>query len=98
SGSNWPQNMMVLVTLEDAQGRSETLAASDTDPAGNLTTGFLFPIDERWLASGSPWVVTTSADGSVEAKAQFTVVPPGAEIDLTSSSTNQPDAAPPADG
>jgi hypothetical protein len=45
-----------------------------------LNTGFLFPIDERWLASASPWVVTTTADGRMEAKAQFTVVPPGTEI------------------
>jgi hypothetical protein len=80
SGDNWPQNMMVLVTLEDDKGRSETLAASDTDQEGHLNTGFLFPIDERWLASASPWVVTTTADGRMEAKAQFTVVPPGSEI------------------
>jgi hypothetical protein len=93
NGSHWPQNMMVLVTLEDAQGRSETLAASDTDQAGNLTTGFLFPIDERWLAAGSAWVVTTSADGSIEAKAQFTVVPPGAEVAITSPATDA-DAVP----
>src|SRR4051794_23389048 len=43
SGTKWPQNMMVLVTIEDAQGHSDTLAANDTDPSGNLTTGFLFP-------------------------------------------------------
>lgn len=87
SGENWPRNMMVLVTLEDDQGRSETLAAADTDQAGNLTTGFLFPIDERWLSSGSLWVVTTTADGSIETKAKFTVVPPGTEVAMTSSST-----------
>ncbi|MCC6455988.1 MAG: hypothetical protein IT328_13630 [Caldilineaceae bacterium] len=92
NGNNWPQNMMVLVTLEDAQGRSETLAASDTDAAGNLTTGFLFPIDERWLASDLLSVVTASADGSIEAKAQFTVVPPGAEIAETSPSATDADA------
>jgi hypothetical protein len=77
--------MMVLVTLEDAQGRSETLAASDTDSTGKLNTGFLFPIDERWLASESASVVTTTADGSIEAKANFTVVPPGSEVAMTSS-------------
>jgi hypothetical protein len=88
NGDNWPHNMMVLVTLEDAQGRSETLAATDTDSAGNLTTGFLFPIDQRWLASDSTWVVTTSADGSIEAKAQFTVVAPGVEIAESSPVTD----------
>jgi len=69
SGDQWPQNMMVLVTLEDEQGRSETLAASDTDQAGHLTTGFLFPIDQRWLDRESLWVVTTTADGRIESKA-----------------------------
>lgn len=86
SGSGWPRNMMVLVTLEDEQGRSETLAASDTDAAGNLNTGFLFPIDERWMASDSVSVVSTTADGSVEAKAPFTIVPPGTQIASTAPS------------
>jgi hypothetical protein len=93
SGDQWPQNMMVLVTLEDAQGRSETLAASDTDQAGHLATGFLFPIDQRWLNSESLWVVTTTADGRVESKAQFTLVPPGAEVATTSTGTTASDVA-----
>jgi hypothetical protein len=80
SGANWPQNMMVLVTLEDAQGRSETLAASDTDPNGNLNTGFLFPIDQRWLGSDALAIVTTSADGKMESKAPFTLVAPGEAV------------------
>jgi len=80
NGTKWPQNMMVLVTIEDAQGRSDTLAAIDTDPTGNLTTGFLFPIDQRWLASKSLAVVATTADGQIETKATFTLVPPGTEV------------------
>lgn len=88
SGEGWPQNMLVLVTLEDAQGRSETLAASDTDQAGNLNTGFLFPIDQRWLASDSLWIVTTTADGRVESKASFAIVDPGTEIVASSTSTS----------
>lgn len=91
SGEQWPQNMMVLVTLEDDQGRSETLAASDTDQAGKLTTGFLFPIDQRWLDGNSLWVVTTTADGRIEAKAEFTIVSPGAEVAATSTSTSTAD-------
>jgi hypothetical protein len=87
SGRQWPQNMMVLVTLEDAQGRSSTLAATDTDPAGTLSTGFLFPIDQRWLVPGSIAVVATTADGQIEAKADFTVVPPG-EVITGSPSTS----------
>jgi hypothetical protein len=88
SGENWPQNMLVLVTLEDEQGRSETLAAIDTDQAGSLATGFLFPIDQRWLSSDSLWVVTTTADGRVESKASFTIVEPGTEIASSSTSTS----------
>jgi hypothetical protein len=84
SGAHWPGNMMVLVTLEDEQGRSVTLAGSDTDATGNLTTGFIYPIDQRWLASPSPWVVLTTADGKIEAKAKFTTVPPGTEVAATS--------------
>jgi len=86
SGNKWPQNMMVVVTLEDGQGRSDTLAASDTDPTGNLTTGFLFPIDQRWLASKTLAVVATSADGAIESKATFTLVPPGTEVSSSATS------------
>lgn len=80
SGSSWPQNMMVLVSLEDEQGRSDTLAASNTDQTGNLSTGFLYPIDQRWITSDSAWVVTTTADGTIETKTKFTIVRPGEEI------------------
>lgn len=80
SGTGWPPNMLVMVTLEDEQGRSSTLAATDTDRTGNLTTGFLFPIDQRWLSSDSLAIVTTTADGRIEKKATFTVVPPGTQI------------------
>ena len=94
SGAHWPGNMMVLVTLEDEQGRSETLAGSDTDATGNLTTGFIYPIDQRWLASPSPWVVLTTADGKIEAKAKFTTVPPGTEVAAASplATVTAPDA------
>jgi len=80
SGDGWPQHMMVLVTIEDEQGRSETLAASDTDATGILSTGFLFPIDQRWLASESVSVVATTADGRIETKSRFEVVDPGTPI------------------
>src|SRR5262249_39081777 len=59
----------------------------DTDPSGNLTTGFLFPIDQRWLTSDSLSIVTTTADGQMEAKAPFTLVPPGTEVAMTSPLT-----------
>jgi len=85
SGTKWPQNMMVLVTIEDAQGHSDTLAANDTDPSGNLTTGFLFPIDQRWLTSKSLSVVATTADGQVATKAAFTLVPPGTDVSTSQS-------------
>lgn len=84
-GEKWPRNMLALVTLEDDAGRSETLAAADTDQAGSLTTGFVFPIDERWIESDSTWVVVTTADGDVEAKTRFTVVPPGTDVPANAS-------------
>jgi hypothetical protein len=93
SGEDWPQSMLVLVTIEDSQGRSETLAASDTDQAGKLNTGFLFPIDQRWLAADSLSVVATTADGRVESKAGFTIVEPGTQIASSSTSTSTSVAA-----
>lgn len=77
SGAHWPQNMLVLVTLKDNRGVSDALAASNTDPTGNLTTGFIYPIDARWLDEGSYTVVATTADGLVAAKTDYLVLPPG---------------------
>jgi hypothetical protein len=77
TGAHWPQNMLVLVTLEDHRGGSDTLAASNTDATGNLTTGFIYPIDARWLAEGSYAVVATTADGLLSAKTDYLVLPPG---------------------
>ena len=86
-GAHWPQNMLVLITLKDSQGSSSTLASSNTDQTGNLTTGFLYPIDERWLADGSRSVVAITADGRVETEAEFAVVPPGEATAVASSAS-----------
>lgn len=87
TGSGWPPNMMVVVALTDPSGISTTVASSDTDATGNLATGFLYPIDERWLISGPYTILAGSADGQFEASAQFTVVEPGDEAASTPLST-----------
>lgn len=86
-GAQWPPNMLVLVTLEDAQGRSSTLASNDTDQSGNLATGFLYPIDQRWLETDNYRIVATTADGRVETSAEFAIVPPGTEMTASAAIT-----------
>jgi hypothetical protein len=80
SGSGWPRNMLVVIALADQSGRSNTLAASDTDQSGALTTGFLYPIDERWLTPGPHEVIAETADGQLQTSAEFMVIGPGTEI------------------
>lgn len=80
SGAGWPPHMMVVVVLTDPSGISTTVASKDTDNSGQLVTGFLYPIDARWLIEGPYTVTAESADGKYRASAAFTVVQPGAEI------------------
>ena len=72
-GNGWPANELVLVALSDAVGRSGILAASAANPNGQVTTGFLYPISPRWLTSGSHTIVAYTADGNLQAAAEFQV-------------------------
>lgn len=94
TGAGWPPNMMVVVVLTDPNGSSTTVASKDTDGAGNLTTGFLYPIGARWLLVGSYIVAAESADGAHQATAEFTVTEPGTDITPTAVATNVVAAAP----
>ncbi|MEX1018418.1 MAG: hypothetical protein WDZ49_02100, partial [Litorilinea sp.] len=77
TGEGWPRNMMVVVALEDGESTSHTLAAMDTDMEGTLSTGFLYPIDARWLDDAAYQVVATTADGQHSAVINFRVAQPG---------------------
>jgi hypothetical protein len=96
TGAGWPPHMMVVVALSDPGGISTTVASNDTDAAGTLSTGFLYPIDARWLLSAPYTVVAESADGQFEASAVFTVVEPGAELTPTVPPTTAPTSLPTA--
>lgn len=80
TGDGWPRNMLVLVALADDTGKSSTLASVDTDFEGRLSTGFLYPIDARWLDSRAYQVIAMTADGRHEATALFQIGEPGTEI------------------
>ena len=69
NGSGWPGATEVTISLADAQGESLVLAKETTAADGSLSTGFLYPFEQRWLNPGSytviaeiaatPWRVTT---------------------------------------
>jgi hypothetical protein len=77
AGTGWPPNMLVVVILTDPSGISTTVATKDTDRAGFLSTGFLYPIDARWLLDAAYTISAESVDGKYRATAQFAVVEPG---------------------
>lgn len=74
-GNGWPANDLVLVALSDETGRSGILAASAANSNGQVTTGFLYPISPRWLSPGPHTIVAYTADGNLQATAQFQVTP-----------------------
>jgi hypothetical protein len=83
TGQGWPVNSLVIVSLVDDKGRSGILAASTADEAGTINSGFLYPISQRWLSDGAHQVLAYTADGNLQAMADFTVVPPGTELTPT---------------
>lgn len=74
-GNGWPPNDLVLVALGDEVGRSGILAASAANSNGQVTTGFLYPISPRWLSPGAHTIVAYTANGNLQASAEFQVVP-----------------------
>jgi hypothetical protein len=76
-GTNWPANQLIMVHLEDEQGRSGFMAAANTDAAGQLITGFTWPVSQRWQQPGTVQVVANSPGERHTAETTFTVLAPG---------------------
>ena len=94
TGENWPEGSLVLIALRDERGRSGILAASTADTAGTISTGFLYPISPRWLASGTHTVLAYTSDGRHEATALFQT---GEDAEVTVTATTDTTAAQQAD-
>lgn len=73
TGSNWPSNSLVLLALEDSQGRGGILAATNANGDGDFETGFLYPTSQRWLSPGEYAILAYSGDGNNQTIASFTV-------------------------
>jgi hypothetical protein len=97
-GNGWPANDLVLVVLSDEAGRSGILAASAANPSGQVTTGFLYPISPRWLSAGAHTIVAYTADGNLQASAEFQVTPGEGVTPAAATAQASPTAAATATG
>jgi hypothetical protein len=99
TGSNWPDNSLVLVTLADGEGRSGILSATNADSSGNLSTSFVYPEGERWLNQRTYSVVAYIGNGAVQATAQIAIdVASGPTPTNTPEATATPEGTPTPDG
>ncbi len=73
TGSNWPANSLVLVTVSDGEERSGILAATNADSEGNLATSFSYPTGQRWLTPGTFSVIAYMGNGAVQASSDLVV-------------------------
>jgi len=73
TGAGWPAEEAVVILVGDGQGRSEVLARSTTTAEGNLSVGFLYPFDNRWLAPGDHIVIAAVEASQVQATTPFRV-------------------------
>lgn len=89
TGSNWPDNSLVLVTLGDSEGRSGILSATNADADGNLSASFVYPGGERWLGTGPYSVIAYIGNGASQATTEIVV-----DIASGPTPTNTPLATP----
>lgn len=101
TGSGWPGSAEVTMLLADDQGQSRVLAKDTTSADGSLSTGFLYPFDQRWLTPGSYSVIAESAAAKVRVSTPFrvsdsplpeTVAPAETTMALTPTPTALPKA------
>ncbi|HMN26982.1 MAG TPA: hypothetical protein PKE45_02415, partial [Caldilineaceae bacterium] len=75
-GADWPPSTLVTIKLADTQGSTPVLAASTTNANGEFSTGFIYPIGERWLQPGAQKLIVAAEDQSTQVEPLFTVAPP----------------------
>ena len=81
TGQGWKPSTMITVRLANGEGQSNILAAENTDENGEFSTGFLYPIGDRWTLPGSYDVVVSLQDGEVAVAKPFIVESPGDAAD-----------------
>ena len=81
TGHGWKPSAMITVRLADGEGQSNVLAAENTDENGVFSTGFLYPIGNRWTLPGSYDVVVSLQDDEVTVAKPFVVESPGGGVD-----------------
>ena len=89
-GSGWASNDTVLLKLRDAQGTGSVLAATPVDVDGGFSTGFIYPVGNRWISSASYTIVAQSQGGEIEVTAPFTRTDSDGEIAESSSTAEAP--------
>lgn len=77
-GSGWPADAVITVMIADERGHSGILVAASADVDGRFSTGFLYPLADRWLTPGAHAVIAQTSSGEIQAQGNFTVVPPEA--------------------
>ncbi len=97
SGEGWPPNQLIMVHLEDERGRSGFMSAASSNANGVLSTGFTWPISDRWLTVGDIRVVAAGQDDSNSATASFAVMREGETLPTPTVERTAEITATPAD-
>lgn len=96
TGHGWPSAREVTILLADAQGQTLVLAKATTGADGNLSAGFLYPFEQRWLTPASYLVMAENTALALRATTPFqvsdsplpvTVVPTGTATIATATAT-----------
>ena len=71
TGQGWKPSTMIAVKLTDGEGQSNVLAADNTNESGEFSTGFLYPVGDRWTQPGSYMVAVSLQDDEVDVAKPF---------------------------
>ena len=95
-GSGWPADEMVILVLEDENGRSGVLTSNLSNRDGEFEATFNYPASERWLEPGLQAVIAYTADKELEIAADFAVLTSD-EVAQAAAATDTPVAEEEAD-
>lgn len=96
SGTGWLPGEVIVIYLEDEAGRSDVLASAIIDDGGAFSTGFLYPLAERWLQPGGQRVIASAVNQDIQAFTFFAVIPPANVATSTPTVTYTPSPVPTA--
>jgi hypothetical protein len=78
-GTEWEPGQSISLSVADGSVRSAVLITAEVDAAGRFATGFLYPLNERWIQPGVYQIIAETSGARQSSSASFSVTYPATE-------------------